>query len=260
MDCPPIRSSARSRPGASRSACGRACRATSDGRDPRRLGLRLAAARHRALAQRAADGPQPAAGGDRRHRAPDRAAAVERHGDDQALPRHRHADAAHSVRRRPRRKRRRPSRRRATRRSGVRGFASASRASRFGRVKDYFKRYEEEHLRAGADRDARWRSTISRRSPRSRASTACSSARATSRRAWALGRRSAPGGAGAIADAIERIKACGKAPGILTPDEKQARRYIELGTVFTAVGADLGLLARGSPKRFSRSLQELAAR
>ena len=33
------------------------------GRDPGRLGLRLAAARHRAFAERAADGLQPAAGG-----------------------------------------------------------------------------------------------------------------------------------------------------------------------------------------------------
>jgi 4-hydroxy-2-oxoheptanedioate aldolase len=57
---------------------------------------------------------------------------------------------------------------------------------------------------------------------------------------------------GAIADAIKRIKACGKAAGILTPDEKQARRYIELGTVFTAVGSDLGLLARGSEALLAR--------
>ncbi len=62
----------------------------------------------------------------------------------------------------------------------------------------------------------------------------------------------------AIADAIKRIKACGKAPGILTPDEKQARRYIELGTLFTAVGADLGILARGS-EALAREVQELAA-
>jgi 4-hydroxy-2-oxoheptanedioate aldolase len=50
----------------------------------------------------------------------------------------------------------------------------------------------------------------------------------------------------AIADAIKRIRACGKAPGILTGDEKEARRYIELGCLFTAVGADLAILARGS--------------
>ena len=36
------------------------------------------------------------------------------------------------------------------------------------------------------------------------------------------------------------------ATGILTPDETLARRFIELGCSFTAVGSDLGLLARGS--------------
>jgi 4-hydroxy-2-oxoheptanedioate aldolase len=49
-----------------------------------------------------------------------------------------------------------------------------------------------------------------------------------------------------IDDAIKRIRACGKAPGILTPDEQLARHYLELGTLFCAVGADVGLLARGS--------------
>ena len=50
----------------------------------------------------------------------------------------------------------------------------------------------------------------------------------------------------AIEDAIGRIRRCGKAPGILTPDEAMARRCIELGCLFTAVGLDIGLLARGS--------------
>jgi 4-hydroxy-2-oxoheptanedioate aldolase len=49
-----------------------------------------------------------------------------------------------------------------------------------------------------------------------------------------------------IEDAIARIKAAGSVPGILTGDEKLARRYIELGCLFTAVGADIGILARGS--------------
>ena len=45
---------------------------------------------------------------------------------------------------------------------------------------------------------------------------------------------------------IGRIKACGNVPGILTGDETLARRCIELGCLFTAVGADSGILARGS--------------
>jgi 4-hydroxy-2-oxoheptanedioate aldolase len=52
----------------------------------------------------------------------------------------------------------------------------------------------------------------------------------------------------AIDDAIRRIRACGKAPGILMGDEKLARHYIDLGCLFTAVGADIVMLARESEK------------
>lgn len=50
----------------------------------------------------------------------------------------------------------------------------------------------------------------------------------------------------AIEDAITRIRAAGKAPGILMADEERVRRYIELGALFVAVGSDVALLANGS--------------
>jgi 4-hydroxy-2-oxoheptanedioate aldolase len=135
---------------------------------------------------------------------------------------------------------------------GVRGFASASRASRFGRVKEYFNRYEEElcvlvqvetrlsldNLEAIANVDGVDGVFIGPGD--------------LSAGLGHLNDAAHPEVQSAIADAIKRIKACGKAPGILTPDEKQARRYIELGTVFTAVGSDLGLLARGSEALLAR--------
>ncbi|MBD9467003.1 4-hydroxy-2-oxoheptanedioate aldolase [Pseudomonas sp. Pdm06] len=55
----------------------------------------------------------------------------------------------------------------------------------------------------------------------------------------------------AIEDAIARIRQAGKAAGILSADEKLARRYIELGAAFVAVGVDTTVLMRG--------LQTLAA-
>ncbi len=55
-----------------------------------------------------------------------------------------------------------------------------------------------------------------------------------------------------IEDAIRRIQACGKAPGILTFDEALARRYIELGSLFTAVGMDVAVLARETEKLAAR--------
>jgi len=49
-----------------------------------------------------------------------------------------------------------------------------------------------------------------------------------------------------IEDAIGRIRKGRRAAGILTPDEQLARRYLELGALFVAVGADVGILARGA--------------
>jgi len=135
---------------------------------------------------------------------------------------------------------------------GVRGFASASRASRFGRVKDYFKRYEEELC------------VLVQVETRLSLDNLEAIAKVEGVDGVFIGPGDLSAGLGhlndaahpevqsAIADAIKRIKACGKAAGILTPDEKQARRYIELGTVFTAVGSDLGLLARGSEALLAR--------
>jgi len=50
----------------------------------------------------------------------------------------------------------------------------------------------------------------------------------------------------AIADAIRRINNAGKAAGILTPDEALARKYLELGATFVAVGLDTNLLAKAT--------------
>ena len=49
-----------------------------------------------------------------------------------------------------------------------------------------------------------------------------------------------------IEETIRRIRACGKPAGILTNDKAFARHCIEVGTVFTAVGVDVGILARGA--------------
>jgi 4-hydroxy-2-oxoheptanedioate aldolase len=50
----------------------------------------------------------------------------------------------------------------------------------------------------------------------------------------------------ALEDAVKRLKAVGKAAGILTLSEDEARRYIGWGYTFVAVGSDIGLLGRGA--------------
>jgi 4-hydroxy-2-oxoheptanedioate aldolase len=50
----------------------------------------------------------------------------------------------------------------------------------------------------------------------------------------------------AIAEALGRCQAAGKPAGILTGIEEDARRYLDMGFTFVAVGNDLGLLRRAS--------------
>jgi 4-hydroxy-2-oxoheptanedioate aldolase len=49
-----------------------------------------------------------------------------------------------------------------------------------------------------------------------------------------------------IEEGIATVRAAGKAAGILTVDTTLARRYLELGALFVAVGVDTTLLARAS--------------
>ena len=67
-----------------------------------------------------------------------------------------------------------------------------------------------------------------------------------------LGDQAHPEVQAAIADAIGRIRAAGKPAGILATDDFHARRYLELGCTFVAVGIDAQLLKRAT--------EELAAR
>lgn len=131
---------------------------------------------------------------------------------------------------------------------GVRGVAGTTRASRFGRIADYVKRAEEElcllvqiETRAGLD-------------------ALEAIARTDGIDGVFIGPADLAAGLGhlgdighsevqtAIREAIARIKACGKPAGILATDETSARRYMEWGTTFTAVGLDAMILAKETEK------------
>lgn len=55
-----------------------------------------------------------------------------------------------------------------------------------------------------------------------------------------------------IEDAIRRIVKAGKAAGILTPDETQAGKYLDMGATFVAVGLDSNLLMKHTSLLASR--------
>ncbi len=60
----------------------------------------------------------------------------------------------------------------------------------------------------------------------------------------------------AILDGIAQVRAAGKAPGILTTDRNAARRYLEAGAQFVAVGVDTVLLA-GAARQLSAEFADV---
>jgi 4-hydroxy-2-oxoheptanedioate aldolase len=130
--------------------------------------------------------------------------------------------------------------------AGIRGVSGTTRATRFGRVADYGRRAEEELCLLVQVETQEALDAIE-------AIAAVPGVDGVfigpADLAASLGHVGQPGHPAVVAkieDAIRRIRACGKPAGILTPDNAFAARCIELGTAFTAVGVDAGLLARGT--------------
>jgi 4-hydroxy-2-oxoheptanedioate aldolase len=55
-----------------------------------------------------------------------------------------------------------------------------------------------------------------------------------------------------IDEAIRRISRAGKTPAVVAPIEEYARRWMKAGARVVAVGADIGILARGSDNLLAR--------
>jgi 4-hydroxy-2-oxoheptanedioate aldolase len=129
---------------------------------------------------------------------------------------------------------------------GMRGYASAARASDYGRVKDYALRCQEELCVLVQVETPLALSNIEEIAAVEGVDGIFIGPGDLAASMGHVGNLKHPDVLAAIDDAIRRIRACGKAAGILTGDEALARRYIELGCAFTAVGSDVGILARGA--------------
>ena len=129
---------------------------------------------------------------------------------------------------------------------GVRGFAGSSRATRFGRIKDY-------HARAAGEICVLVQVETREAVEQVDAIAAVEGVDGIfvgpgdlSASMGHLGNLRHPEVDRLIDDTLRRIRKAGKAPGILTPDESLARHYLDIGALFVAVGADVGILARGT--------------
>ena len=125
---------------------------------------------------------------------------------------------------------------------GVRGYAGAPRASNYGRVKDYAHLNANELCLLLQVETVQGLDNLEAIANVEGVDGVFIGPGDLSAALGHLGNPKHPKVLKVIDDAIARIKACGKAPGILTGDEALARHYVSQGCLFVAVGADQNVL------------------
>lgn len=129
---------------------------------------------------------------------------------------------------------------------GVRGFAGATRATRFGRVAKYHHLAHEELCLLVQIETQQGLDNLEAIAAVPGIDGLFIGPGDLSADVGYLGDHGNPFIVELIEKTIGRIVATGKPAGILTGDETLARRYIAAGCTFTAVGIDTGLLARAT--------------
>jgi len=135
---------------------------------------------------------------------------------------------------------------------GVRGYASVARASGFGRVKDYPVLCASELCVLVQIESRLGLENLERIAAVDGVDGIFIGPGDLSAALGHVGDIRHPDVQSTIDNAIKRIVATGKAAGILIGDETLARHYIDLGCTFTAVGSDIGLLARHAEQLAAR--------
>ncbi|MGE0063748.1 MAG: HpcH/HpaI aldolase/citrate lyase family protein [Xanthobacteraceae bacterium] len=136
---------------------------------------------------------------------------------------------------------------------GVRGVATSSRASRYGRIPGYLQKANSEICVLV---QAETRVALNELEAIAAVPGVDGVFIGPADLAASLGHIGNPQHAdvqAALKDAVTRLRKVGKPAGILTANEEEARRYIEWGYLFVAVGADVGLLSKNAEalaKRF----------
>jgi 4-hydroxy-2-oxoheptanedioate aldolase len=135
---------------------------------------------------------------------------------------------------------------------GIRGVSVSSRANRYGRVGEYFRLVHDElcvlvQLETGA--------ALDRLEEIAAVDGIDGIFVGPSDLAADLGHLGNPGHPdvqAAIRSAVDKCRRLGKPAGILAPVEEDARRYLEWGFTFVAVGADMGLLRKAADELIRR--------
>lgn len=129
---------------------------------------------------------------------------------------------------------------------GTRGYCGAPRASRFGRIKDYPFVYEQELCVIVQIETRLSLSNIEKIASVEGVDGLFIGPGDLSADLGYIHDSKHPEVFKAVEDALKRITAAGKPAGILCPDEALARKYIDMGFTFVAVGSDQGILKGGA--------------
>jgi len=127
--------------------------------------------------------------------------------------------------------------------SGGRGVGTMHRANRYGRIKDYLTRAATEICLLAQVETEEALDRLEEIAAVDGLDGVFIGPSDLSASMGHVGNPNHPDVQAAITAVPRRLKAIGKPAGILTPVEAEARRYIEAGYVYVAVGSDLGVLA-----------------
>lgn len=128
---------------------------------------------------------------------------------------------------------------------GVRGVAGATRATRYGRIKDYFKRVHDELCLLVQVETRAAMANLDAIAGVEGVDGVFIGPNDLAADMGHLGNWQHPEVWKVMEEAAKRIRKAGKAPGILV-GEADGKRCLDMGYLFVAVGADVGMLARGS--------------
>jgi 4-hydroxy-2-oxoheptanedioate aldolase len=129
--------------------------------------------------------------------------------------------------------------------AGLRGVAGSTRAAGYGRTKDYMKRAHEEICLLVQAETRKSLANLEAIAEVEGVDGIFIGPNDLSADLGHLGNWQHPDVWKAMEDAAKRIRKCGKAPGILV-GEAEGQRCLDAGFLFVAVGADTGMLVRGS--------------
>jgi 4-hydroxy-2-oxoheptanedioate aldolase len=128
---------------------------------------------------------------------------------------------------------------------GVRGVAGATRAAGYGRTQDYLKRAHEEICVLVQVETRKAMANLEAIAETEGVDGIFIGPNDLSADLGYLGNWQHPEVWKVMEDAAKRIRKAGKAPGILV-GEVDGKRCLDMGYLFVAVGADTGMLVRGS--------------